>query len=279
MSHDREAIGAIIPKRRPWGLLIDVADEIPNLDRRRVGAGVKFPVFGCGTLTSAEILPCEDADEWEPAEDIDEDGCASFDAFVIEVAEVGTTLDYTIDDLRARHDARVAIQTSAALTAGLLGKGPMNLSTAADVATSDPGLPPLIALELIEERLAASLYGGAGIIHVTPAGLVAIAEHLERDGNLWRTPTGHVVVGDAGFTDLAPEGETSGAGEGWMYGSGPVQVAISAPHVDTFGRAESYLDRTTNKMRGWSERAALAIFDPCAVVAAKYVYDYEFYGS
>jgi hypothetical protein len=138
-----------------------------------------------------------------------------------------------------------------------------------------------VALANLEAYLAsastttgASKPGVRGVIHLTPGLLtIAVADGLVewRDGN-YQTPTGHLVIGDAGHTgqDTPYDQSAPGDGEAWIYATGDVFYATSPLHgvtrQDSADSGPVYLAQ--NKIRPLVERDALVVFDPNILSAA-----------
>jgi len=74
------------------------------------------------------------------------------------------------------------------------------------------------ALGCLEQALAFGLKGGEGLVHFTPQALVHLAElnSVRWDGTAWRTPMGHRVIADAGYSGNGP-GETPAGTTQWAY--------------------------------------------------------------
>lgn len=127
---------------------------------------------------------------------------------------------------------------------------------------SSTALGVVDALACIEQNAAESLFGVTAFIHAPPA----VATHLLsqqamwRDGRLWRTASGNIVVVSPGYEGSAPDG-TLADGERWLYATGEVFAATG--QRDTI----SDIDRTENTEIGWSNELVLVAFDPCWVGA------------
>ena len=134
-----------------------------------------------------------------------------------------------------------------------------------------------VAVGLVEGALGRLTKGALGMIHMTPEVLAACvtAGVVYRDGNLWRSPSGHVIVADAGYTGSGPGNAVPGAGAAgqWIYGTGPVQVRLGEVVVvpgdpqDTTAMAQA-LDRSDNTVMIHAIRAATWVWDECGHVAA-----------
>lgn len=135
-----------------------------------------------------------------------------------------------------------------------------------DTATVGTPAPPVTALEQMDELLIAALGGRRGMIHA-PAPLMhhfAFYGLLEKNGNVWETKSGNIVVPGTGY----PGTDTAGAadpGNLWIYGTSPVELRLSEIQVVP-GDLAGAIDRETNQIVVRAERYALAYWDLCAHV-------------
>lgn len=128
------------------------------------------------------------------------------------------------------------------------------------------------AIALLEDFLASTLHGGLGVIHLTP-GLFAVGAgmYYELEGEIWRTATGHAVIGDAGHTgEEPPTGQAApGTDQRWIYASGDIWYATSAVKgVVTATEPDAgavYVLQNDN--RPLAERYGILVFDPNLVGA------------
>lgn len=134
-----------------------------------------------------------------------------------------------------------------------------------ETATVGTPAPPVSAMRQMDALLIAAIGGRRGMIHV-PAPLMhdeAFYGLLEREGQLWVTKTGNIVVPGTGYTGTAPDG-TSDAGVLWIYGTSMVELRLS--EISTPGMPIQVFDRGTNTSVVIAERQALAYWDRCAHV-------------
>lgn len=117
----------------------------------------------------------------------------------------------------------------------------------------------LDALAEIDGELTRQLTNSPGMIHMSPQILTRViaTNAVRRDGDLWVTPNGHVVVSDAGYTGLR-----DGAAGQWMIGTTPVEiilgpVRITAPDVG--------FDYSVNTMVAYAERDVIVMHEPSRV--------------
>jgi hypothetical protein len=138
-------------------------------------------------------------------------------------------------------------------------------SAAQDVSTAD--VTPVGALAAIEDALSHLLGSGTGMIHLTPGLATRLRGALVFDSSGARTVSGHKVVVDGGYLGVSPATDAVVAGEQWIYGSGP--VAYKASSFETIGLGYETFDRARNVQYAYGHQFAVAIFEPCSVVAAR----------
>lgn len=254
-------IPTIVPKPRQWGLLLDAADEMP-VDAFHWREGVSFFPLGVIPASSKPAQMCfdgEDPDEqshdWTGGEDID---LPQFKPFTIYDLEDCSALDVDADEMKERTATRLRLSRSRQVAAELLSgeaSGGLSLADAPAASSTNlagiPGTVELAALTVLADAEA--------LVHMPPivATVLNSQGHLERDGDVWRTVTGHRLV-----TDSAYAASESG---GNMYVTGPIQVHIGE---DRFSMpvAVEYLDRTRNIITGRTEREAIFAYDPATAV-------------
>lgn len=135
---------------------------------------------------------------------------------------------------------------------------------------------PVNALACVERVLAQNLYGQRGMVHMTPQLLtILVAEGaVYRDGRLWVTPNGHIVVADAGYSGNGPNGDNAGATYQWIFGTDMISVRLGPVEVlpgsmdDAAARAAA-IDRTVNTVRVYADRLAAYQWDALTAVSAK----------
>ena len=103
------------------------------------------------------------------------------------------------------------------------------------------------ALATLEAAAASELQGRLAYVHASYASLTRLlSEHaIWRDGRIWRTAAGNVVVTSAGY-DFSR-----------LYATGEVFAAVTAPE----SRVD--IDRAVNQSVAYAEQLGLVVFDPC----------------
>jgi len=262
------------PQTQPRRLL-DVLPRIPGVDGPpRWLNGVTWQPWGCHGLYVDTAVPCNE-------QDLDNAPMVC-EAFVTQLpfrladAMSGSTLEYTYDEIEAMLNGRYDVQVSAAFATELLdgvGSGGNSLSAAATepggAAFGAPAVPVPFGFAVLEEEIARRLDGAVGFIHASP-GVLAMAivgYGLEMVDGAWRTPSGNVVLSDAGYKNaVQPTNEAASSfGEEWVYASGPVFFESTAP--TTLGSGSQTLDVTRNTITQFIEGFGILVFDDCPVTA------------
>jgi hypothetical protein len=268
------------PTGRERGMLLDAMQAIPpdELVSARVNRGwlgVEWLPWGIGNLSTA-ASDCTVVYDFS-ARDLPE--LLIQPAFLIWDALKCTTLSSAPEWLRSRVVQNMDTYVSAAFASELsTAAASGGLSIAGD-ATYTPVVPNALPLPLgralanLEDHLGDTLHGAIGMIHLTPGLLtLAVGEgYVEwRDGQ-YRTPTGHVVVGDAGFDGSAtPFGQSAAdTGQAWIYATSMVWYAVSQINTtELLADGVQDTDITVNKNRPIAKRYGLVTWDPAATGAA-----------
>lgn len=266
------------PERRGRGLLIDAMRPIPPEALTRNGTsrmplGVTWLPWGCGNV-STDASDCAVVYDLSARELPD---VALQPAFLIWDALKCSTLSSEPEWLRQRVVDNLSVYTSAAFASELQGAAASGGIGLVGNVTYAPTVVSATAVSLrnaflgLEGALADKLHGGMGVIHLTP-GLLTLASADDlvywADGQYW-TPTGHCVVGDAGFTGATPYDESAaGEGETWIYATSMIHYAVSAinsTEVLTDDQHDTKILKNLN--RPIAQRYGIMAWDPCATSA------------
>ncbi len=165
--------------------------------------------------------------------------------------------------------------------AGSEGLGLVGDATYPPTIVASTAVSLAVALARLEDYLAqdSGYPGMRGVIHLTPGLLtLAVAEGLvEPEGDHFVTPTGHVVIADAGHTgEATPYGGTAvSTGEVWIYATGDIWWASSAikgvMEIEDPDGGSFYMPH--NEDRPLAEMYGLIVFDPNILAAAKVTTD------
>lgn len=266
------------PPARSRGLLLQAASRIPD-SAYPAGLGARWPLDGVVwnvadfTLPTAEESGCDAQYDKQPD---DFAGQADQPAFVLWRSIqcsglsgirdlLAANINYSLDDLRSAAFA-AELETGAASGGASLTNLPL-----ADVSATASSLAASIAF--LETFLAGALNGARGTIHLTPALLtLGVAKGLFKwRDDRYETPTGHIVVGDAGHSGrVAPVGQAAaGDGESWIYATSTVwfdETAIVSMESSYDGGSQYAFTRNVD--RPLSERYGIVLFDPDVLAAA-----------
>jgi hypothetical protein len=259
----------LAPSPLPRGMLLDIIPEWDANGVRWFADGVRWEPFDYGTLRRASVNACSPATHGATQR-----GCLDYVTalpFALEDAYATSTMNVADGD-GGGMVARWELLRSAAFATELItgsASGGRSLSSDATAPTGvpfgSPATTALNALSVMESHLAEVMQGGRGYIHVSPALLPLLVDHLRLVGDRWETPTGHIVVADAGYVNAAaPDGEAaSAAGEDWIYASGPVRWQ----YREGVGGGEPYVDITTNDVLMQMTGYGILLFEPEPVTA------------
>lgn len=139
-------------------------------------------------------------------------------------------------------------------------------------ATSGSAVSVVAGLSCVEQHLAETLEGQRGMVHVTVGVLTALLaeQAIWRDGTLWRTANGHVVVADAGYTGNGGAGGNGGdAGASqFIIGTDMLSVRLG-PILVTPDSVADATDHRINDVLFTAQRPALVVWDALVSVAAE----------
>lgn len=245
------------PSGRPVGGLLAAARPIGG-DWWR---GVKFASGQC--LVPQNYGPCASDDATEKV-DQDLGTEAEFQAFTVLQAVQCSTLGRTAVDTFASEALDVTREYGVGLE--LLGgaaTGNPSLSVG-PTTTMTAATDPTTALGCLEQRASVDLSGRMAFFHTPPAVATALlaAGSIWRDGRLWRTALGNVVVVSPAYDGRAPGGGVPTAGQPlYIYGTGEVYAETGQREV------LQSVERSQNTAKATAEDAAIVVFDPCFTVA------------
>lgn len=240
--------------------------------------GVKWQPEACGAggailLDGACVTLDEVAGDDVPGEE-------TSSPFLVYAGEVCSTFGWRSRDWlgRARRQlvATRSYRIAAELWAGALGTTGLHLTDPTSDALTTSPLEPLEALAVIEAGLAYYLKGRQGMVHVTPQVLTHLvgANVARLEGITFMSPSGHLIVGDAGYPGTGPTNRNANFATQWAYGTAVVALRLGTivtnpgdPTTDP-GIALA-LTRATNDVEVVAEQTVLYQVDACAHVAAE----------
>lgn len=147
-------------------------------------------------------------------------------------------------------------------SSGTADEGPYLNPYLADAGTtmlSSTFADPTAAMGAVEAAVAERMAGGPIYLHVPTDFVMGMGADLRDEGDFLRTPTGSMVVADAGYPGPGATGTDL-----VIYGTGPVQIWLGEPTV--YDRDSWVVDFRTNRVAVWAERPALMWFDPQTLV-------------
>lgn len=267
------------PPRRERGLFLDAAqtippDEIVRDDVTRAWLGVKWLPWGVDML-DLEASDCDvsyifTADEPVLRRVPDE---LRQPAFLMWDALKCSTLSSTPEWLRARVVRNLRVYASAAMAgelatataSGGLAITGTNLLTPTIINATAQSIR--LSVYHLETHLADVLHGAAGVIHVSSGllGLLVADDLAFWDGMVYRTATGHVVVGDPGWTgQYTPFNSTDAStDEEWMYATAPIWYAISEVNTNEILTDDpGDTDLLKNMNQPYAKRHGVITWDP-----------------
>ncbi len=143
----------------------------------------------------------------------------------------------------------------------LLAEGMADLSNPvlADATVVHTGSGVVDAMACLEQAIADTGYGNRAVIHAPYRAAAYLREkYILSDDD--RSPAGHQTIISAGY----PAESTTVT----LWATGPVWAAVSG--LTSYGSAEGAANWRQNDDDAWSQRVALAAFDPCLLFAATF---------
>lgn len=267
-------------RRRPRGLLLDVTEPIDESALRpsdegtrdfsvaeRIVGGVNFVGVGCSVLDTYENQWCEEVTLPDDESTCEVHEFSSFVAIDRENAPAYFHEPWIEDRIRQRFGVMTSAQVARELQTGAMTGNPSLVANATEVVSA---LTPVDEALFVVNEMAAALDGAEVLIHSSPGlfELLVNEYDITSDGNVFRTATGHVLVGDAGHDgSIAPDGETTDAGGSWLYVTLPVMSWLG--EVEPVGQFSARFDHERDTLDSIFIRQAIVGFDPCWVAAVQ----------
>lgn len=272
------------PQARPPAYGLIAAAPIIDAGDLRWAGGWEFQPEGC-TPGGADSIACAgNVGAMTPA---DRASTINGDPILLYASDECSTFGFEAHDFEGRARRALAATESYQLALelwegavntadGLSNKVLAGPAAGSDTVTSG-AVDPVIALACVESGLASALYGGQGMIHMTPQMLTLMAadDAIMKQGNLWVTANGHIVVADAGYTGSGPVSVGPTTSSQWIYGTpvlsvrlGPVETIPGS--LDEARNLAAAMDRTINDILVFAARLAGVVWpNECAHVAAE----------
>lgn len=203
-----------------------------------------------------------------------------FDAFSFVDFTTCTAQEYVDAEADFQTTTRILANTSFELASELMmgavrgydpGTPNVNPSLSSAAVEIEPGpVSPSEALLRIERQLGTDLRNAQGVIHVEPGMLDRFAEigEAQLEDGIWYTPTGHIIVADAGYIGAVPAFDTGELShdQTWVFTSGIPRWFVSDPRRRS-ERVEEDMNFTRDERAPIWERHGIVIFDPSVVGA------------
>lgn len=246
------------PSGRPPGGLLTAARPIGGEWWR----GVMFSSGRCLVPQNVGPCPTEPATEKVRARPSD---AATFQAFNVIQAVECSTLGRS--DMGGLANQSLDVTREFGVASELLtGAATANPSLAGAVLAADDlgsATDPIAALGCLDQMAGVALSGRLAFIHapITVANAWLAAGAIWRDGRLWRTVSGSIVVSSPAYDGRAPGGAAPGPGDTmYAYATGEVFAEV--------GQRETLqsVDRAVNTDTAIAEDAAIVGYDPCFAI-------------
>lgn len=260
----------------PYGLIALARD--PNEPDERWGNGFRWQpedcggdldvLDPCGSVAKAEQAAAAEV-SWEPVAIIAEDRCAPFGFGDRErVARARRKL-------LAGQERALADELWRGTRSRAAGFGNRYLAHDDSDVLTDGATSVASGIACLDQGLSEG-HGSQGMIHLTPQVLtLAVGENmLVREGGVWLSPNGHVVVASPGYDGSGPPNDPDGVptaaadGSVWAYATDLIDVRLGAVTVTPPEAAEGAvawqgMDRDVNTVVTRAERLAAAAWDLC----------------
>jgi hypothetical protein len=256
----------------------------------RVQGGIQFCKVGCAGLSVWQDDGCTEVQN--PLDNPADDGGELFSSFVVSADEQSpANFDETWigSRLSARMSTMISAQLASELQTGALTGNPSLQTSATNVVSA---VTPIAEAMYVLEDILADYDDLAFFVHMDP-GTFALFDRdndfSRNDAGEYVTPTGHIVIADAGLNGALgpvdpdnPGGAAivTAANGAWIYASLPVVGWMGEERP--VGTLSGRFDRERNTRVDGVIRPALVAFDPCVVVAiqvARPTYSVDLAGS
>lgn len=252
-------------RKRPRGLLLDVAEPITEGEMDRFAGGVTFCPQGCANLTAHEDLFCDEVQI--PSAGPTTPEAETFHSFTVvgrEDAPERFEKDLATGRIIQRFDTQISAQVARELATGAETAGPSLQSEATGIVTGPVDVEDAL---YVFDDLFSAVDNAQGTIMATPAtfGLLVNAHDVTEENGVYQTPTGHFLVGDSGFDGVGPADE-SDPEESWVYG------ILGVPRYwlgerRQLGTESARFDMSRNSYATIFAQDALVAFENCLVIA------------
>lgn len=191
--------------------------------------------------------------------------------------------DWVTDDASFRDDAMSAADAVTPWhvarelwTGETEDENPSLQSVATDESAAD-AVHPVTALGTLLEAYEDCSQSGGATVHVPTAAIASLLSHgvVKQQGDVYYGPNGSVISPGPGYPTAATgtgpadaDDPDAGAGNVWMYVTGPVEYALD-PVAVPLTDLEAHFNRRTNRYEITAQRLAIHRFDPECVFAVR----------
>lgn len=267
--------------RRGRGLLVDAVVPITQSDAKvvqtdafRPEAGVRFCQHGAHVLTAWEDDSCVEVTVTET--DPDTSTPPTFSSFTISADENAPERfpeEWVTDRLANRQSVMYSANLASELETGAVTGNSALIDSVTHAVDANTAVDEVL---FVIDEIVKDFSDTAFTIHCTPGALTLLTEHYDLlwDGMCYRTPTGHAVVGDAGYdctqdiNDPAGGADLTVAATGqWVFATLPVHAWVGPERM--LGTPEGRIVQSENRRYNFLVRDAVVAFDPSVVVAVE----------
>lgn len=247
----RRLVEAPQPRGSRYGLLTAAVGPL-DLDDHSSGSGIVYDPATCGRVRNYEIDCPEDGEPGTKVFDPN-DLPVEGEPFALYATLRCGAAGYPISDLTAKVRRRFMNGEPHGVESALAAMLAGDASMVAQIAPDSSSIAAVIG-ELEQWLYGDQRYGNVGYLHmpVRASAYAAEAYQLVKDGPLWKTPMGTIVVFGGGYTD------------GLAYITG--QTTVWRTGIDV-APPEQTFDRTTNQHNLLAEAAYVITYDCAAAVS------------
>lgn len=258
------------PARRPAYSLVGVAPSADQfLTARALADGWEMAPEACGPGGQRSTIDCGSVEAGTPGTN---PAWTEGTPFVVRAFDECSAMSFQLRDYAARARRQLesveSYQIAAELWGGSLGLGQRSLTDLASDRLTSAAATPVAAVACLEAGLA-TCGGAQGMVHVPAQLLPYLAAEgvVRRDGNVWVTPMGHLVVADAGYDGTGPGGLAVSSTQ-YAYATSMIYVGMGEVMVTPDTIAEA-MDRSVNLVTFEASRLASWVWDECCHFAAE----------
>lgn len=187
--------------------------------------------------------------------------------------ETLTVESYKLDATNSL-ESMTAWEVSRELWTGAIEDDNPSLQNKAVDKSAAGAVHPTTALGILLENYSDCTQEGGAVIHAPLQAVVSLLHSglIKQQGDVYYGPGGCVISPGPGYpavaTGTGPAGADAGAGNVWMYVTGPVEYALG-DIVDIPDDIEAFYNPTTNRYEITPQRAVIHRFDTHCVFAVK----------